>query len=99
MTNSIDHADIWHTDAGYTIDLQHISEVSDKSAFALALAPLWDDRYHNAIGAAAQLLVTENMGHYKYTMQYSNYTTLWRHDVLSSVRLTVSAEVDGVVQS
>ena len=55
--------------------------------------------WYNKATAAAQLLVTENMGRYKYTTQYNNNTTLWRYDVSSGVRLTVSVAVDGTTKS
>ncbi len=71
---------------------QHISAISDKTAFALALAPMWDDAYHRAIGADAQQLVAAGKGHYRYGGQHA--ATWWYYDDSSGQRHTVTPALD-----
>jgi hypothetical protein len=56
----------------------HITQISLKTASAIAPAKMIDDAYHKMIHRAARYLESKGLGLMEYHTQWGTGTTLWR---------------------
>jgi hypothetical protein len=59
------------------VEFFHINDLSNKSAAGIAAIALQSDIWHGRIARAADMLVKQERGHFRYGGQYQDGSTLW----------------------
>ena len=55
----------------------HINALANKSAASISAIDLQEDKWHGRIARAADMLVKQERGHFRYGGQYQDGSTLW----------------------
>lgn len=59
------------------VEFFHINDLVNQSAASISAVELQDDRWHVVIARAADMLVKQERGHFRYGGQYQDRSTLW----------------------